>query len=66
MSEDNTPVILDLEMRYATERAFGFRLNIRDPLVWCPKRFVEDNGDGTFTMPTWLMIEKGLGRYVVS
>lgn len=27
--------------------------------VWVPKSQVEDNGDGTWTMPEWLAIEKG-------
>lgn len=27
--------------------------------TWVPKSQVEDNGDGTFTMPEWLAIEKG-------
>ena len=26
--------------------------------VWVPKSLVEDNGDGTFSMPEWLAIEK--------
>jgi RNase P/RNase MRP subunit p29 len=26
---------------------------------WVPKSQVEDNGDGTFTMPEWLAKEKG-------
>lgn len=26
---------------------------------WLPKSQVEDNGDGTFTMPEWLAKEKG-------
>lgn len=26
---------------------------------WVPKSQVEDNGDGTFTMPEWLALEKG-------
>jgi hypothetical protein len=26
---------------------------------WVPKSQVEDNGDGTFTMPEWLAQEKG-------
>ena len=25
---------------------------------WVPKSQVEDNGDGTFTMPEWLAVEK--------
>jgi len=28
--------------------------------VWVPKSLVEDNRDGTFTMPEWLALEKGL------
>jgi hypothetical protein len=28
--------------------------------VWVPKSQVEDNGDGTFTMPIWLATEKEL------
>lgn len=28
--------------------------------VWLPKSQVEDNCDGTFTLPEWLAIEKGL------
>ena len=26
---------------------------------WVPKSQVEDNGDGTFTMPEWLAEDKG-------
>lgn len=26
---------------------------------WVPKSLVEDNGDGTWTMPEWLAKEKG-------
>lgn len=28
--------------------------------VWLPKSHVEDNGDGTFTVPQWLAEEKEL------
>ncbi|MDF1625620.1 MAG: hypothetical protein P1U84_04985 [Parvibaculaceae bacterium] len=28
--------------------------------AWLPKNLVEDNGDGTYTMPEWLAHEKGL------
>jgi hypothetical protein len=28
--------------------------------VWLPKSQVENNGDGTFTLPEWLATEKGL------
>jgi len=26
--------------------------------VWFPKRFLEDNGDGTWTVPEWLAMDK--------
>lgn len=32
----------------------------REEWVWVPKSQVEDNGDGTFTMPEWLAKDKGL------
>jgi hypothetical protein len=28
--------------------------------VWLPKSQVQDNGDGTFTVPEWLAIDKEL------
>jgi hypothetical protein len=45
------------EIRAETEMA----LFLYDGVVteWVPKSQVEDNGDGTFTMPEWLAIEKG-------
>jgi hypothetical protein len=27
---------------------------------WFPKSQVQDNGDGTFTIPMWLAIDKGV------
>lgn len=27
--------------------------------IWVPKTMVEDNGNGTYTMPEWLALEKG-------
>lgn len=32
----------------------------REIWAWVPKSQVEDNGDGTFTMPEWLAMDKGL------
>lgn len=40
-----------------TERAF--RLYDGSKREWIPKSQVEDNKDGTFTMPEWLAKEKG-------
>jgi hypothetical protein len=45
------------ELRGETEKAF--RLYDGKNTEWVPKEFVEQNDDGTFTMPFWLAEEKG-------
>lgn len=45
------------EKRGETERAI--KLFDGAKTEWVPKSQVEDNGDGTFTMPEWLAREKG-------
>lgn len=46
------------ELRHETERAF--LLFDGDKEVWVPKSLVENNEDGTFTMPLWLAEKHGL------
>lgn len=45
------------KIRAETEKAY--RLYDGKKTEWVPKSQVEDNGDGTFTMPEWLAEEKG-------
>lgn len=45
------------ELRGETER--GIRIYDGKKTEWFPKSQVQDNGDGTFTMPEWLAHEKG-------
>lgn len=45
------------EIRGETERAWKLFDGTRSE--WVPKSQVEDNGDGTFTMPLWLAKDKG-------
>ena len=45
------------EVRAETDKAC--RLLDGKELEWVPKSQVEDNKDGTFTMPEWLAQEKG-------
>jgi hypothetical protein len=54
-----TPELVDItaEVRGETDKAL--RLFDGDRSEWVPKRYVEDNQDGTFTMPVWLATEKG-------
>lgn len=54
-----------VELRRETEKAYGLSQgeldeNDREILAWVPKSKVEKNDDGTFTMPEWLAMEKGL------
>lgn len=53
------PKLIDIaaEIRGETEKAY--RLYDGTRTEWVPKQFVEDNGDGTFTMPEFLAMEKG-------
>lgn len=47
-------------LKHETERAFLLDAGMASGPVWVPKSQVENNGDGTFTMPEWLAKEKGL------
>lgn len=53
------PRLIDIsgEKRAETEKAFQIFDGIRTE--WVPKSQVEDNEDGTFTMPEWLAKDKG-------
>jgi hypothetical protein len=45
------------EIKGETDKAW--RLSDGIKTEWVPKSQVEDNGDGTFTMPEWLAKDKG-------
>ncbi len=49
---------VEAELRHTTDKG-GMLLHNGDKGEWFPKSLVEDNGDGTFTMPEWLAMEKG-------
>jgi hypothetical protein len=55
----SSPKLVDIaaELRGETDRAYRLYDGIKTE--WLPKSQVEDNGDGTFTMPEWLAKEKG-------
>ena len=52
--------LADIEARLIHETDKALLLDDGKRKVWVPKRLVEDNGDGTFTMPEWLAIDKEL------
>lgn len=54
-----------VELKRETEKAYGLSQgeldkDDREILIWVPKSMVEKNDDGTFTMPEWLALDKGL------
>ena len=55
---DNEKLIdISAQLKGETEKAF--RLYDGAKTEWVPKRYVEDNGDNTYTMPEWLAKDKG-------
>ena len=51
--------LFDLAAEIKGETANAIRLYDGKKIEWVPKSQVENNGDGTFTMPEWLAKEKG-------
>jgi hypothetical protein len=49
---DRQLVDIAAELRHETIKAFLLYDGSKE--VWVPKSLVEDNGDGTFTMPEWI------------
>lgn len=55
MSERLTDIAA--EIKGETDKAYRLFDGVKTE--WVPKSQVEDNNDGTFTMPEWLAQEKG-------
>jgi hypothetical protein len=55
-----SPKLFDFaaELKHETEKAFLVNDGTADH--WLPKHFTENNGDGTFTIPEWMAVEKGI------
>lgn len=51
--------LVDIAAQKQGETEKGIKLFDGVRAEWLPKRYVQDNGDGTFTMPAWLAVEKG-------
>ena len=51
--------LVDVRAQLRGETEHAFRLFDGTVTAWVPKSQVEDNGDGTFTLPLWLAEEKG-------
>lgn len=57
-SGESNIVDIACELRHQTDQAFLIFDGTKN--VWVPKSQVEDNRDGTFAMPEWLAMDKGL------
>lgn len=51
--------LIDIAAEIKGETEKGLRLFDGAKTEWVPKSQVEDNEDGTFTMPEWLARDKG-------
>jgi hypothetical protein len=51
--------VVEVEAEMQIETGNAYRLFDGKTTAWVPKSQVENNGDGTFTMPEWLATEKG-------
>ena len=51
--------LIDIAAEVRGESENAWRLFDGTKTEWVPKSQVEDNGDGTFTMPLWLAKDKG-------
>jgi hypothetical protein len=53
------PKLVDIAAELRGETYKAYRIFDGAKTEWVPKSLVEDNGDGTFTMPEWLAQERG-------
>jgi hypothetical protein len=51
--------LIDIACKVVGETDKAWRINDGTKVEWLPKSQVENNGDGTFTIPEWLAKEKG-------
>ncbi len=55
---DDKLIDITATVRHETDSAWLLWDGQRE--AWVPKSKVEDNGDGTFTMPEWMAVDKRL------
>ena len=54
-----SPKLVDIEGELRGETEKAYRIYDGKTTDWVPKKYVEQNDDGSFTMPMWLATEKG-------
>lgn len=56
----NESKLYDFAGTLKRETANAYLINDGDNDHWFPKSLTEDNRDGTFTIPSWLAVDKGI------
>lgn len=51
--------LIDIEAEEKGNTEKAFRLYDGKKTEWFPKSYVEKNSDGTYTIPEWLVLDKG-------
>ncbi len=51
--------LIDIAVQIKGETKYAYRIYDGKKTDWVPKSQVENNDDGTFTMPLWLAQDKG-------
>lgn len=59
MGRERADRLTDIAAQVRAETPKAWLLYDGSKQEWVAKQHVEDNGDGTFTMPEWLAKEKG-------
>ena len=59
VSRKREPELVDLALEVRGETDLAFRLHDGSKTEWVPKRWAQDNGDGTFTIEVWKAKELG-------
>jgi hypothetical protein len=57
MDKKHDIIEIAADLRHETEKAFLLHDGTKE--AWVPKAQVENNNDGTFSMPEWLAMDKG-------
>ena len=55
---ESKPVKIRAKVVHRYERFIW--VNVKGESIWLPRKLIEENRDGTLTMPDWLAKERGL------
>ena len=59
MTKDTRIIDFAAEIRHETANAYLLDIGSEEP-VWFPKSIIQNNDDGTFSVPEWMAKDKGV------